>query len=58
MKIVLVHYITARQIKAAKDFPGGPVVKNPLPMQGTWVQSLVGEYSTCSRTPKPECGNY
>ena len=26
-----------------RDFPGGPVVKNPLPMQGTRVRSLVGE---------------
>ena len=25
------------------DFAGGPVVKTPLPLQGAWVQSLVGE---------------
>ena len=24
-------------------FPGGPVVKNPVSSEGTWVQSLVGE---------------
>ena len=24
------------------DFPGGPVVKTPLSMQGAWVGSLVG----------------
>ena len=38
-------------------FPGGPVAKNPLPMQGTWVWSLVGELTahmpqrTTSRVP-------
>ena len=53
MKIILVHYKTARQIKAAKDFPGGPVVKNPLPMQGTWVQSLIQEDPTYSGAAKP-----
>ena len=26
-----------------EDFPGGPVVKTLLPLQGTWVRSLVGE---------------
>ena len=26
-----------------RNFPGGPVVKKPLPMQGTWVRSLVEE---------------
>ena len=25
------------------NFPGGPVVKTVLPMQGAWVQSLVRE---------------
>ena len=25
------------------DFPGGPVVKTALPVQGAWVQSLVRE---------------
>ena len=29
--------------KNAVDFPGGPVVKNRLPMQGTQFQSLVRE---------------
>ena len=24
-----------------RDFPGGPVAKSLLPMQGSWVQSLV-----------------
>ena len=27
------------------DFPSGPVVKTPLPMQVAWVQSLVGKQS-------------
>ena len=34
------------------DFPGGPVVKNPLPIQGTWVWSLVQEDSTYHRASK------
>ena len=25
------------------DFPGGPVVKNPVSSEGTWVRSLVRE---------------
>ena len=29
--------------KKARDFPGGAVVKNRLPMQGTRVQALVWE---------------
>ena len=29
-----------------------------LPMQGTWVQSLVQEDSTCCRATKPVCCNY
>ena len=30
------------------DFPGGPVAKTALPMQGTWVRSLVRELDpTC-----------
>ena len=36
-----------------RDFPGGPVVKNPLPLQGAWVLSLVGEDPGChSAWPK------
>ena len=30
------------------DFPDGPVDRN-LPMQGTWVRSLIQEDSTCCR---------
>ena len=29
-----------------------------LPMQGTWVQSLIWEDPTCHRAPKPMCYNY
>ena len=29
-----------------------------LPMQGTWVQSLVREDPTCHRATKPLCHNY
>ena len=34
-----------------EDFPSNPVVKTVLPLQGMWVQSLVGElrsYMLCS----------
>ena len=40
------------------DFPGGTVVKNPLPMQKTWVQALVWEDPTCHGATKPMCHNY
>ena len=36
-----------------KDFPGGPVVKNHLPVQGTRVPSLIGEDPTCHGATKP-----
>ena len=40
------------------DFPGGPVGKNLLPMQGTWVQSLVGELRPPHAAVNPELCNY
>ena len=40
------------------DFPGGPVVTNLLPMQGTWLQSLGWEDSTCHGANKPEHHNH
>ena len=42
-----------RQQMTNEDFAGGPVVKNPLLIQGTWVRSLVQEDSTCHRATKP-----
>ena len=33
----------AQKVVVPRDFPGLPVIKNLLPMQGTWVQSLVRE---------------
>ena len=35
------------------DSPGGPVVKNPPPMLGTQVQSLIREDPTCLRANMP-----
>ena len=35
------------------NFPGGPGVKNHLPVQWTWVPSLVWEDPTCHRATKP-----
>jgi len=34
-------------ISKAGDFPGDPEVKSVFPLQGTWVQSLVGELRSC-----------
>ena len=33
-------------------------LRNCLPMQGTWVRSLVQEDPTCRRATKPVCHNY
>ena len=41
-----------------EDFPGGPVIQNPPPTQGTQFQSLVRECSTCPRETKPRYHNY
>ena len=38
-----------------EDFPGGPVVKNPL--SNDWVAGLILDQGTCHRAIKPECGN-
>ena len=40
------------------DFPGGAVVKICLPMQGTWVRTLVQEDPTCHGATKPVYHNY
>ena len=40
------------------DFPGSPVVRIHLPMQGTQVWSLVWEDSLCHRATKPVHHNY
>ena len=45
-------------LKCPRDFPGGPVVKICLPMQGTRVRSLVREDPTCRAATKPTCHNY
>ena len=41
-----------------QDFPGGTVVKNHLPMQGTQVRALVPEDPTCRKATKPMSHNY
>lgn len=35
-------------------FPGGPVVKDTLPLQGTLVPSLVGELKFCMQHDMPK----
>ena len=54
-------YSAARVLETKKewgDFPGGPVVKNHLPMKGTHVESLVQEDPTCHGATKPDRHNY
>ena len=41
-----------------EDFSGCPVVNTHLPMQGTWVWSLVQEDSVCHRATKPVSRHY
>ena len=40
------------------DFPAGPGVKNLLPVEGTWVRSLVQEDPTYRRATKPVSHSY
>ena len=44
--------------KTEEGFPGGTVVKNRLPMQGTRVWALDQEDPTCRGATKPVCQNY
>ena len=47
-KNINLNYKVSAIIKLVLDFPGGPVAKTMLPVQGTWVQSLVREVdATC-----------
>ena len=40
----------------SREFPGSPVVRTPeLPLQGAWVQSLVGELRSEERRVGKEC---
>ena len=41
-----------------RGFPGGAVIRNHLPMQGTRVRSLVREDPTCRGATKPVRHNY
>ena len=42
-----------------RDFPGGPAIKTPLPMQDVQVQALVGELSpTCHEMWPPKNSHY
>ena len=45
-------------IKKNRGFPGGAVVENRLPMQGTRVRALVQEDPTCHGAAKPGRHNY
>ena len=39
----MVHIKKKKKRKENRDFPGGPVAKTELKVQGAWVQSLVRE---------------
>ena len=41
-----------------RGFPGGAVVENLLPMQGTRVRALVWEDPTCRGATRPVSHNY
>ena len=43
--------------RALQGFPGGSVVKNPLPVLETPVWSLIWESATCCGTTEPMCHN-
>jgi len=54
-----IDHVKILNIKIWKlEFPGGPVVKNRLPMQGAGVLSLLQEDSTCCGATKPVHCNY
>ena len=59
--LLAVNYLKRVKLKnnVSQDFPGGAMsIRIRLPMQGTQVQSLVWEDSTCPRATKPMCHNY
>ena len=54
----VVHQIVGcRTEKIYRDFPGGPVVKTTLPMQGARVRSLVRELDPTCHNKDPACSN-
>ena len=58
---VVLFFLQVLEVSMKKSvlyFPGGTVVKNRLPMQGTRVQSPVREDPTCCRATKPVHHNY
>ena len=55
------------QVENIRDFPGGPVVKNPscnagdtgsIPGRGTKIPHAAGQLSPCATTWEPKCHNY
>ena len=48
----ILHPIKSLNIRLTQDFPGSPVIKTALPMQGTWVWSIVGESCMLPGTAK------
>ena len=47
-----------KPMKTDRDFPGGPVVKNPPVNAGDTGLILVQEDFTCPRVTRPVCCNY
>ena len=54
----LLIYSNKNLKKKEQGFPGGSVDKNQLPMQETWVQSLIQEDSICCGATKPVCHDH
>ena len=55
---LLQQKLKKKKKKKEQGFPGGSVDTNHLPMQETWVQSLIQEDSTCCGATKPVCHNH
>ena len=51
--VIWCQWLEGWRRKCKGGFPGGPVVENHLPMQGTQVGSLVQEDPTCRWTTQP-----
>ena len=42
------EYYSATERNAHWEFPGGPVVRTPILLPGSWAQSLIRELRSCN----------
>ena len=54
----MVNEDQSKKKKKVGDFPGSPVVKTTLPLQGMWVQSLMGNLKAFMQLPGAEKKNF